>query len=103
MPRYPVTVKVVEMRDDLDFECPVQSIGDTLTVNNGTFEGKICMYTLAQQISRIYGLVQGMPYRSETIRVGCPDKGKVVYEISRDPTKWWKDANSPLTDSEKQP
>lgn len=103
MPRYPVTVTVVEMREDLPFECPVQKLGDTLTVNNGTVEGKICMYTLTQQMARIYGLVQGMPVAAETMRIGCPDKGKVVYEIHRDPTKWWKDAVSPLTDSEAQP
>jgi hypothetical protein len=96
-------MKVVEMKEDLPPRCPVQEMGDTLTVYNGTVEGKICMYTLAQNMHRIYGYVQGMPAPTEVLRIGCPDQGKVVYELRRDPTRWWKHAISPLTDSEVQP
>jgi hypothetical protein len=40
---------------------------------------------------------------ANVITYRCPDQGKVVYEIRRDPDHWWKDALSPLTDAEVKP
>lgn len=33
----------------------------------------------------------------------CPDRGKVTYEIRRDPDHWWKDAVSPMTEAAVKP
>ncbi len=105
MPRYPVTITVTEMRHDkYPPKCPVHEVGDTVTINNGLVEGKMCLYVLAAHMPRIYGLVNGMPStRGETLTFPCGDHGKVVFELKRDPTKWWKDATSPLTDAEAKP
>ncbi len=65
-------------------------------------EGKICLPVLSQQVARLYGLVNGMA-SANVITYSCPDKGKVVYEIRRDPNHWWKDPLSPLTEAEVKP
>lgn len=103
MPRYPVTMTVKEIKAELAPPCPVHKVGDKITINNGCLEGKICLPVLAQQAARLYGLVNGMSAPSEVLTYSCPDKGKVVYEIRRDPNHWWKDAMSPLTESEIKP
>ncbi|MBI2846742.1 MAG: hypothetical protein HYX82_02555 [Chloroflexi bacterium] len=102
MPRYPVTMEVKEIREDLPPTCPVQKVGDKVVIDNGCFEGKVCLPVLAQQVARLYGLVNGMA-SANTITYRCPDKGKVVYEIRRDPDNWWKDALSRKTKSEVKP
>ncbi|MBI2830944.1 MAG: hypothetical protein HYX79_01645 [Chloroflexi bacterium] len=102
MPRYPVIMEVKEINKDLPPACPVQKVGDKIIINNGCLEGKICFPVLAQVNARLYGLVNGMP-SAKVITYRCPDKGKVVYEIRRDPDHWWKDAMSPKTDSEVKP
>ena len=102
MPRYPVTVVVKEVRSEPAPPCPIHKVGDSITINNGTVEGKICLPVLTQLISRLYGLAWGMPY-ANVFTYQCPDKGKVVYEIRRDTNHWWKDALSPLTESERKP
>ena len=102
MPRYPVTMEVKEINDQLPPACPVHKIGDKLVINNGCIEGKICLPVMTQQISRLYGLVNGMP-SANVITYRCPDRGKVVYEIRRDSNHWWKDAMSPLTEAEVKP
>jgi uncharacterized repeat protein (TIGR04076 family) len=105
MPRYPITITVTEMHHDkYPPKCPVHELGDTFTVNNGCVEGKMCLPALAQHIARIYGLCNGMPStRGEVFNIPCPDHGKVIFELRRDPTKWWKDPLSPLTDAEVRP
>ncbi len=102
MPRYPVIMEVKEVRQDLPPRCPVQKVGDRIVINNGCLEGRICLPVLSQQIARLYGLTNGMP-SVNVVTYRCPDGGKVVYEIRRDPDHWWKDAVSPLTDSEVKP
>ena len=102
MPRYPVIMEVKEINEQLPPRCPVQKVGDKAVINNGCLEGKICLSVLSQQFVRLYGLVNGMPAANvSTYR--CPDRGKVVYEIRRDPDHWWKDAQSPLTEAEVKP
>jgi len=102
MPRYPVVMEVKQVREDLPPSCPVHKVGDRIVINNGCLEGKICIPVLCQQSARLYGLVNGMA-SINVITYSCPDKGKVVYEIRRDPDHWWKDAVSPLTKSEVKP
>lgn len=102
MPRYPVTMEVKEIRGELPPPCPIHKVGDRIVINNGCLEGKICLPVLSQQVARLYGLVNGMS-SANVITYRCPDGGKVVYEIRRDPNRWWKDARSPLTDSEVKP
>ncbi|MFH1381413.1 MAG: hypothetical protein ABIH70_00780 [Chloroflexota bacterium] len=102
MPRYPVVMEVKEVKEELPPPCPVHKVGDKLTINNTDVEGKICLGVLAQSIARLYGLANGMPAPNVTT-YRCPDHGKVVYEIRRDPDHWWKDAVSPLTESEVKP
>ena len=102
MPRYPITMEVKEMKKGLPPSCPVHKLGDRIVINNGCLEGKICFPVLSQQAARLYGLVNGMPYRS-VMTFECPDRGKVVFEIRRDRDHWWKDAQSPLTESEIKP
>ena len=102
MPRYPVTMEVKEIREELPPMCPVHNVGDRIVINNGCLEGKICLPVLSQQVARIFGLVNGMA-SANIITYRCPDRGKVVYEIRRDPDHWWKDALSPLTESEVKP
>ena len=102
MPRYPVTMEVKETNDQLPPACPVHKVGDKLVINNGCIEGKLCLPVMTQQISRLYGLVNGMP-SANVITYRCPDRGKVVYEIRRDSNHWWKDAMSPLTEAEVKP
>ena len=94
MPRYPVTMEVKEINAELPPPCPVEQVGDKIVINNGCVEGKICLAVLSQQIARLYGLVNGMA-SSNTITYRCPDRGKVIFEIRRDPDHWWKDAQSP--------
>ena len=102
MPRYPITMEVKEIREELPPMCPVHNVGDVIVVNNGCLEWKICLLVFSHGAARLYGLVKGgvsvyiVPYR-------CPERGKVVYEIRRDPDHWWKDALSPLTESEVKP
>lgn len=102
MPRYPVVMEVKEIREDLPPKCPVHKMGDKITINNGYLEGSICLPVLAQQMARLYALSNGMPAR-DVMTYRCPDQGKVVYEIRRDPTHWWKDPLSPQTESEVRP
>lgn len=102
MPRYPVVMEVKEIRKEFPPPCPVHKVGDRITVNNGCVEGKICLPVLAQYMARIYALSNGLPTR-DRFTIACPDNGKVVYELRRDSTKWWKDALSPLTDAELKP
>ncbi len=102
MPRYPVTMVVKEIRADLSPACPVQKVGDKIAINNGCLEGKICLPVLAQQMARLYALANGAPM-ANVAAYSCPDRGKVVYEIRRDPDHWWKDATSPLTESAFKP
>lgn len=102
MPRYPVTVTVKEIKNDPPPRCPVHKVGDKIVINNGCIEGKMCLPVMAMRVARLYGLCNGMPGPNVQL-MPCPDHGKVVYEVHRDPTKWWKDAVSPLTDSEYQP
>ena len=102
MPRYPVTMVVKEIKPELPPHCPVHQVGDKIVIDNGCVDGRICLPVLAQNLPRIYGLVNGMPTRDVwTIR--CPDQGKVVYELRRDSSKWWKDAMAPLTEAEFKP
>jgi len=104
MPRYPVYITIKEIREDLPPKCPVHDIDDKVAVENGTIIGKICLPVLAMHLPRIYALVNGAPSPyGDVITIKCPDQGKVVYEIRRDSTKWWKDALSPLTPSEVNP
>ena len=102
MPRYPLTMEVKEIREDLPPMCPVHKVGDRIVINNGCLEGKICLPVLSQQVARLYGLVNGMA-SSNVITYRCPDRGKVVYEIRRDSDHWWKDALSSLTEAEVKP
>ena len=102
MPRYPVVMEVTEIHDEPPPRCPVHQVGDRIVINNGCLEGKLCLPVLSQQVSRLYGLVNGMPYANH-ITYRCPDGGKVVYEIRRDPDHWWQDAMSPLTETEVKP
>ena len=102
MPRYPVTMEVKEIHEQLPPVCPVHKVGDRIVINNGCLEGKICLPVLSQQIARLYGLVNGMA-SANVITYRCPDRGKVVYEIRRDPDHWWKDALSSLTEAEFKP
>lgn len=102
MPRYPVTMVVKEIREELPPLCPVQKVGDKIVINNGCLEGKVCLPVLTQQISRLYGLVNGMA-AANVITYRCPDNGKVVYEIRRDVEHWWKDPQSPMTKAEVKP
>lgn len=102
MPRYPVIMEVKQIRAELPPLCPVHKVGDRVVINNGCLEGKICLPVLSQQVARLYGLVNGMA-SANVITYYCPDKGKVVYEIRRDPDHWWKDALSTLTDAEVKP
>ena len=102
MPRYPVIMEAKEIRRELPPLCPVQKVGDRVVISNGCLEGKICLPVLCQQAARLYGLVNGMA-SANVINYACPDKGKVVYEIRRDPNHWWKDAQSPLTEAEVKP
>ena len=102
MPRYPVTMEVKQIREELTPLCPVHKVGDRVVINNGCLEGKVCLPVLSQQVARLYGLVNGMAF-ANVVAFSCPDKGKVVYEIRRDPDHWWKDSVSPLTKSEVKP
>ncbi len=102
MPRYPVTMEVKEISEQLPPMCPVQKVGDRIIINNGCLEGRICLPVLSQQIARLYGLVNGMA-SANVITYRCPDKGKVVYEIRRDPDHWWRDALSPSTEAGVKP
>ncbi len=102
MPRYPVTMEVKEIREELLPMCPIHKVGDRIVINNGCVEGKICLPVLSQQVARLYGLVNGMA-SVNVITYRCPDRGKVVYEIRRDPDHWWKDALSSLTEAEVKP
>ena len=102
MPRYPITMEVKEIREELLPMCPVHKTGDRIVINNGCLEGKICLVVLSQQAARLYGLVNGMASRN-VITYRCPDHGKVVFEIRRDPDHWWKDALSSLTEAEVKP
>ena len=103
MPRYPVVMEVVSIDPTLPPACPVHKVGDKLVINNGCIEGRLCLPVLTQRAAFLYGLVNGMPWPSNKITYRCPDKGKVVYEIRRDVDHWWKDAQSPLTESEVKP
>jgi len=98
MPRYPIIMEVKEIKADLPPMCPVHKVGDKISINNGTVEGRICLGVLTQQLARLYGLANGM-ISSNTLTYACPDKGKVVFEIKRDPNHWYKDAIAPLTDA----
>lgn len=102
MPRYPMVMEVVEVKGDLPPRCPVHVVGDRIVINNGCIEGKMCLPVMAQYVARIYGLCNGMPGPNQ-LTIRCPDQGKVVYQLRRDPTRWWKDAQSPLTAAEVQP
>lgn len=102
MPRYPVTMEVKEINAELQPLCPVHKVGDKITISNGCLEGKICLPVLTQQMARLYGLVNGMA-SANIITYRCPDRGKVIYEIRRDPDHWWKDAMASLTKSEVKP
>lgn len=102
MPRYLVTMEVKEIDAALPPACPVHKVGDRIVITNGCVEGKICLPVLSQQSARLYGLVNGMA-SANVMTYRCPDRGKVVYEIRRDPDHWWKDARSPLTDAEVKP
>ena len=102
MPRYPVTMEVKEIIADLPPWCPVHKVGDKIVITNGCVEGKICLPVLSQQSARLYGLVNGMS-SANVMTYRCPDRGKVVFEIRRDPDHWWKDAQSPLTEAEVKP
>ncbi len=102
MPRYPVVMEVKEIRKELSPACPVHKVGDKIVINNGFLEGKVCLPVLTQQAARLYGLVNGM-MSPNVVTYRCPDAGKVVYEIRRDPDHWWKDAQSPLTESAVKP
>ncbi|MFH0914455.1 MAG: hypothetical protein V1849_04100 [Chloroflexota bacterium] len=102
MPRYPVVMEVKEINDQLSPRCPVHQVGDKVVIHNGCLEGKICLPVLSQQCARLYGMVNGMS-AANVMTYRCPDKGKVVYEIRRDPDHWWKDALAPLTESEVKP
>ena len=102
MPRYQVTMEVKEIRKELPPMCPVHEVGDKIIINNGCLEGKICLPVLSQQAARLYGLVNGMA-SANVVTYRCPDRGKVVYEIRRDPDHWWKDALSSLTEAEVKP
>ncbi|MBI2869952.1 MAG: hypothetical protein HYX96_09030 [Chloroflexi bacterium] len=62
----------------------------------------MCLPVACQMAARLYGLTFGMP-SVNTFTYRCPDRGKVVYEIRRDPDHWWKDAVSPLTEAEVRP
>jgi hypothetical protein len=95
-------MEVKEIREELPPMCPVHGVGDRVVINNGCLEGKICLPVLSQQVARLYGLVNGMA-AANVITYRCPDKGKVVYEIRRDPDHWWQDAVSPLTETEVKP
>src|SRR3990170_3001639 len=95
-------MEVKEISEQLPPMCPVQKVGDRIIINNGCLEGRICLPVLSQQIARLYGLVNGMS-SVNVITYRCPDAGKVVYEIRRDPNHWWKDPLSPLTESEVKP
>ena len=102
MPRYPIIVEVKEIRTDLPPMCPVHKLGDKITINNGTVEGKVCLGVLTQQIARLYGLANGM-ISANTLTYRCPDQGKVIFEIRRDVNHWYKDAISPMTESPVKP
>ncbi len=102
MPRYPVVMEVKEINAKLPPACPVHKVGDKIVINNGCLEGKICLPVLSQQVARLYGLVNGMA-SAHVMTYRCPDNGKVVYEIRRDPDHWWKDAQSPRTAAEVKP
>lgn len=102
MPRYPVVMEVKEIKAEFPPACPVHKVGDKIVIDNGCVEGRICLPVLVQQVSRLYGLVNGMP-TADKFTYACPDKGKVVYEIRRDSSKWWKDAMQPKSDAEFKP
>ena len=102
MPRYPVTMEVKEIRQQPPPSCHIQQVGDRIVINNDCLEGKICLPVLSQQIARLYGLVNGMA-SANIITYRCPDNGKMVFEIRRDPDHWWKDALSPLTEAQVKP
>ena len=98
MPKYPVVMEVKEIRPDLPPPCPVHKVGDKFMINNATCEGKICHGVLMQQATRLWALANGLP-SANVITYKCPDQGKVVYEIRRDPDHWYKDGISPLTNA----
>lgn len=101
MPRYPVTVTVKEMKEEFPPPCPIHQIGDTLTLGNGSVEGRVCLYFLVQHLPRIYALSGGVPSRlGDVLTIACPDKGKVVFEVRRDSSHCWKDALFPLAPAE---
>ena len=102
MPRYPVVMEVKEIREDLPPPCPVHSVGDKIVIDNGCVEGKVCLPALAQILPRLYALVYGAP-AVNVFTFRCPDKGKVVYEVRRDPDHWWRDARSPRSESGVKP
>ena len=47
MPRYPVTMEVKEIREELLPMCPVHKVRDRIVINNGCLEGKICLPVLS--------------------------------------------------------
>ncbi len=102
MPRYPVVMEVVQIKEDLPPPCPVHEVGDRITVDNGCVEGKICLPVLAQHMARIYAVTNGLP-GTDAYTIACPDKGKVVFSLRRDSTRWWKTPLSPQTEAELRP
>ncbi len=95
-------MEVTEISAEYPPACPVHKVGDKIVINNGCLEGKICFPVLSQQVARLYGLVNGMP-APNVIKYRCPDRGKVAYEIRRDPDHWWKDAMAQYSASEVKP
>lgn len=102
MPRYPIVMEVKEIRAELPPPCPIHKAGDQMTISNGCLDGRLCLPVAAQQMARLYALANGLPAKDLTI-YNCPDNGKVVFEIRRDSTKWWKEPLSPLTEAEVRP
>ncbi|MBI4188192.1 MAG: hypothetical protein HY529_03185 [Chloroflexi bacterium] len=87
-----------EIRSDLPPPCPVHKVGDNFVVNNVTCEGKIYHGVLVKQATRLRALTNGLP-SANVIYYKCPDQGRVVYEIRRDPERWYNDAIPPLTNA----
>ena len=98
MPRYPVVMEVKEIKSEFPPPCPVHKVGDKFSINNATTEGRLCLGVLLSQMPRLWALANGLP-SGNAITWACPDHGKVVYEIRRDPDHWYKDAVAPLTNA----
>jgi uncharacterized repeat protein (TIGR04076 family) len=96
--RYPVVMEVKEISADLPPPCPVHKIGDKSSVHNAKCDGTLCLGVLTRQYMRLGALANGIP-SANVITYKCPDQGKVVYEIRRDPDHWYMDAVSQLTDA----